>query len=193
VIHPTAEIEVGAIIGAGTRIWHHCHVRTGAMIGAECILGYGVYVDAGVSIGNRCKLQNRVSVYRGVTIHDGVFVGPHVSFTNDRHPRAVSPDGHPLTDADWQALPTLVQEGASIGAGAVILPGLTIGRWAMVAAGSLVSRDVPDHGLVAGNPARLTGYVCSCGRTLVQHGESLYCGHCDRTYDFPPIGEPEGT
>lgn len=190
-IHPTAEVEVGAVIGEGTRIWHHCHVRTGATIGAECSLGYGVYVDAGVSIGNRCKLQNRVSVYRGVTIQDGVFVGPHVSFTNDKHPRAVTPEAQPIADGDWTTLPTLVQEGASIGAGAVILPGLTIGRWAMVAAGAVVSRDVPDHGLVAGNPARLTGYVCSCGRTLVQHGESLYCAHCDRTYDFPPLGEPE--
>jgi UDP-2-acetamido-3-amino-2,3-dideoxy-glucuronate N-acetyltransferase len=191
VIHPTAEVEAGAEIGAGTRIWHHCHVRAGAKVGADCNLGYGVYVDAGVVIGNRCKLQNRVSVYHGVTIEDGVFVGPHVTFTNDMHPRAAAPDGKLLTDDDWQALPTLVQEGASIGAGAVILPGLTIGRWAMVAAGSVVSHDVPDHGLVAGNPARLAGYVCSCGRTLVKRGESLYCGHCNRTYDFPPIGEPE--
>ncbi len=188
-IHPTAEVEVGAIIGEATRIWHHCHVRTGAKIGAECNLGYGVYVDAGVVIGDRCKLQNRVSVYHGVTIEDGVFVGPHVTFTNDKHPRAIAPDVTSLTEADWQVLPTLVQEGASIGAGAVILPGLTIGRWAMVAAGSVVSRDVPEHGLVAGNPARLAGYVCSCGRTLAPHGEALYCAHCDRTYHFPPIGE----
>ena len=190
-IHPTAEVEPGAEIGDGTRVWHHCHVRAGAKIGAECVLGYGVYVDAGVVIGDRCKLQNRVSVYRGATLEDGVFVGPHVTFTNDMHPRAVSPDGRSLSDADWPALPTLVQEGASIGAGAVILPGLTIGRWAMVAAGSLVSHDVPDHALVAGNPARPAGYVCSCGRTLARRGELLYCGHCDRTYDFPPIGELE--
>jgi len=190
VIHPTAEIEVGGVIGAGTRIWHHCHVRTGATIGVDCTLGYGVYVDAGVVIGNRCKLQNRVSVYRGVTIEDGVFVGPHVTFTNDKHPRAVTPDARPVTDSDWTVLPTVVQAGASIGAGAVILPGVTIGHWAMVAAGAIVSRDVPDHGLVAGNPARLAGYVCSCGRTLTQRGEALYCAHCDRTYDFPPLGEP---
>jgi len=191
VIHPTAEIEVGAIIGEGTRIWHHCHVRTAAKIGAECNLGYGVYVDAGVVIGNRCKLQNRVSVYHGVTIEDGVFVGPHVTFTNDKHPRAIDPDGRPLTEADWRPLPTLVQEGASIGAAAVILPGLTIGRWAMVAAGAVVSRDVPNHGLVAGNPARLNGYVCSCGRTLAPRGEAFYCAHCDRTFDFAPIGKRE--
>jgi len=191
VIHPTAEVEVGAIVGEGTRIWHYCHVRTGAKIGEGCSLGYGVYVDAGVVIGERCKLQNRVSVYHGVTLEDGVFVGPHVTFTNDKHPRAIAPDGAALTDADWQALSTRVQEGASIGAGAVILPGITLGRWAMIAAGAVVSRDVPDHGLVSGNPARLTGYVCSCGRTLLQRAETLYCAHCDRTYDFPPIGEPE--
>jgi len=191
VIHPTAEVEPGAEIGDGTRVWHHCHVRAGAKIGADCNLGYGVYVDAGVVIGDRCKLQNRVSVYHGVTIEDGVFVGPHVTFTNDKTPRAVAPDGAPLSDDDWTVLPTLVQEGASIGAGSVILPGITIGRWAMVAAGSVVSRDVPDHALVAGNPARPAGYVCSCGRTLAKHGEALYCGHCDRTYDFPPLGEPE--
>ena len=190
-IHPTAEVEPSAEIGDGTRVWHHCHVRAGAKIGAECVLGYGVYVDAGVMIGDRCKLQNRVSVYRGVTLEDGVFVGPHVTFTNDMHPRAVAPDGRTLSDADWLVLPTLVQEGASIGAGAVILPGLTIGRWAMVAAGSVVSRDVPDHALVAGNPARPAGHVCSCGRTLAPRGELLYCGHCDRTYDFPPIAELE--
>jgi acetyltransferase-like isoleucine patch superfamily enzyme len=190
VIHPTAEIEVGAVIGAGTNVWHHCHIRTGARIGVECNLGYGVYIDAGVVVGNRCKLQNRVSVYRGVTIQDGVFVGPHVAFTNDKHPRAVTPDAHVISDSDWTAQPTLIREGASIGAGAVVLPGLTVGRWAMVAAGAVVTHDVPDYGLVMGNPARLTGYVCSCGRTLTQRGETLYCAHCDRTYDFPLVGEP---
>jgi UDP-2-acetamido-3-amino-2,3-dideoxy-glucuronate N-acetyltransferase len=186
VIHPTAEVEAGAQIGADTRIWHHAHVRAGAVIGAECNL---VYVDTGVVIGNRCKLQNRVSVYHGVTIEDGVFVGPHVAFTNDKRPRAVKPDGVVAEAGDWTVLSTLVRQGASIGAAAVILPGITIGRWAMVAAGAVVSRDVPDHGIVAGNPARLTGYACACGRTLVARGELLYCGHCDRTYDLPPLAE----
>jgi UDP-2-acetamido-3-amino-2,3-dideoxy-glucuronate N-acetyltransferase len=190
VIHPTAEVEAGAIIGEGTRVWHYCQVRTGAKIGADCNLGHSVYIDTGVVIGARCKLQNRVSVYHGVTIEDGVFVGPHVTFTNDKHPRAVTPEGRPMTDADWQVLPTLVQEGASIGAGAVILPGLTVGRWAMVAAGSVVTKNVPDHGLVVGNPARIRGYVCSCGRTLGQRGELFYCERCDQTYDFPAFEEP---
>jgi acetyltransferase-like isoleucine patch superfamily enzyme len=149
----------------------------------------GVYVDAGVVIGNRCKLQNRVSVYSGVMLEDGVFVGPHATFTNDRTPRAVTPDGRIQSDEDWTVSPTLVREGASIGAAAVIVPGVTIGRWAMVAAGAVVTRDVPDHGLVMGNPARLVGYACVCGRTLTARGELLYCARCDRTYDFPPLPE----
>jgi acetyltransferase-like isoleucine patch superfamily enzyme len=189
VIHPTAEVEPGAQIGEDTNIWRHAHIRAGSVIGAGCSLGYGVFVDAGVTIGDRCKLQNRVSVYHGVTIENGVFIGPHVAFTNDKIPRAITPDGEFKTVDDWAVLPTLVREGASIGAGAVILPGITIGRWAMVAAGSLVSRDVPDHGLVAGNPARLAGYACACGRTLIARGETLYCAHCDRTYDLPPLPE----
>jgi UDP-2-acetamido-3-amino-2,3-dideoxy-glucuronate N-acetyltransferase len=190
VIHPTAEVEPGAEIGEGTRVWHHCHVRTGARIGAGCTLAYGVFVDHDVAIGDNCKLQNRVSVYHGVTIEDGVFVGPHATFTNDKHPRAVGPDGAPLTGDGWEIVPTLVREGASIGAGAVVLSGITVGRWAMVAAGAVVTRDVPEHGLVAGNPARLKGYACACGRTLTPRGESWHCEHCDQSYNFPPIGEP---
>jgi len=186
-IHPTAEVEEGAQIGEGTRIWHHAHVRSGSKIGANCILGYGVYVDAGVHIGNNCKLQNRVSVYHGVTIENGVFVGPHVTFTNDKHPRAIRSDGSLSTDDDWTVSPILVRSGASIGAGAVILPGVTLGRWCLVGAGAVVSRDVPDHGLVTGNPARLTGYACSCGHTLQPEGNVWQCNHCHQSYDLPPI------
>jgi acetyltransferase-like isoleucine patch superfamily enzyme len=189
VIHPTAEVEEGARVGEGTRIWRQAHVRTGAVIGAECNLGMGVFVDVDVVIGNRCKLQNRVSVYKGVTIEDGVFVGPHATFTNDKTPRAVTPDGEVATDDDWTVVPTLVREGAAIGAGAVVVPGITIGRWAMVAAGAVVTRDVPDHGLVMGNPARLRGYVCACGRRLGARGEAFHCAHCDRTYGLPPLPE----
>jgi acetyltransferase-like isoleucine patch superfamily enzyme len=189
VIHPTAEVEEGARVGAGTRIWRQAHVRSGAAIGADCNLGMGVYIDAGVVIGNRCKLQNRVSVYYGVTLEDGVFVGPHVTFTNDKTPRAVTPDGEVAKDEDWTLMPTLVRRCASIGAGAIVLPGITIGRWAMVAAGAVVTRDVPDHGLVAGNPARLLGYACDCGRTLTVGAESFYCAHCERSYGLPPLPE----
>jgi acetyltransferase-like isoleucine patch superfamily enzyme len=186
-IHPTAEVEAGAQVGEGTRIWHHAHVRAGAVIGANCILGYGVYVDAGVRIGDNCKLQNRASVYHGVTIEDGVFVGPHVAFTNDKHPRAVRPDGSLATDDDWTVSPVLVRSGASIGAGALILPGVTLGRWSMAGAGSVVTRDVPDHGLVTGNPARLTGYACKCGHTLRPEGEAWRCPRCGETYKLPPV------
>jgi acetyltransferase-like isoleucine patch superfamily enzyme len=189
VIHPTAEVEEGARVGEGTRIWRQAHVRTGAVIGAECNLGMGVFVDVDVVIGNRCKLQNRVSVYKGVTIEDGVFVGPHATFTNDKTPRAVTPDGEVATDEDWTVVPTLVREGAAIGAGAVVVPGITIGRWAMIAAGAVVTRDVPDHGLVMGNPARLRGYVCACGRRLSTRGEAFHCAHCDRAYGLPPLPE----
>lgn len=190
-IHPTAEVEPGAVVGAGTRIWHHCHVRAGAVIGEGCSLGYGVYVDAGARVGDRCKLQNRVSVYHGVTIEDGVFVGPHATFTNDKHPRAIRPDGAPATDADWTVSHTLVREGASIGAGAVVLP-VTVGRWAMVAAGAVVTRDVPDQALVAGNPARQVGWVCPCGHTLRPYGESWRCPNCDAVHALPALPEPGG-
>jgi acetyltransferase-like isoleucine patch superfamily enzyme len=186
-IHPTAEVEEGAQVGEGTRIWHHAHVRTGATIGANCILGYGVYVDAGVRIGDNCKLQNRVSVYHGVTIEDGVFVGPHVAFTNDKHPRAITPDGRLSTDDDWTISPILVRSGASIGAAAVILPGVTLGSWCLVGAGAVVSRNVPDHGIVTGNPARLTGYACKCGHTLHPEGTVWVCDICHATYDLPSV------
>lgn len=188
-IHPSAEVEPGASIGEGTRIWHHCHVRRDAVIGTGCVLGYGVYIDAGVHIGNNVKLQNRVSVYHGVTIEDGVFVGPHVAFTNDKHPRAVLPDGSLSTDDDWTVSPIWVRQGASIGAGAVVLPGVTIGPWAMAGAGAVVTRDVPAHGLVTGNPARLRGYVCRCGRNLDSRGETWHCPACDEAYVLPPLPE----
>lgn len=188
-IHPTAEVEAGAIVPESVRIWHQCHVRTGATIGENCILGMGVYVDAGVSIGNNCKLQNRVSVFHGVTIDDGVFVGPHVTFTNDKFPRAIRPDGNLSVESDWTVSPTHVHSGASIGAGAVILPGVTIGWWAMIGAGAVVTRDVPDHGLVTGNPAYLIGYVCQCG-TPLQVDTSLWrCVSCGREHDLPALGQ----
>ncbi|MEM4761358.1 MAG: acyltransferase, partial [Thermofilum sp.] len=157
-IHPTAVVEEGAVIGEGTRIWHFAHVRRGARIGSRCNIGKDVYIDENVVIGNGVKIQNGVSVYRGVTLENNVFVGPYAVFTNDKYPRAFS--------TDWVVVPTLVKEGASIGANATIVCGVTIGRYAMVAAGSVVTKDVPDHGLVMGNPARLVGFVCYCGRPL---------------------------
>jgi acetyltransferase-like isoleucine patch superfamily enzyme len=188
-IHPTAEVERGAQVGADTRIWHFVHVRSGARIGKNCTLGYNVYVDRDVVVGNNVKLQNRVSLFRGVTLEDGVFVGPHTTFTNDMYPRSVTPDGRLLDHDDWPAIATLVRYGASIGAGAVIVAGVTIGRWAMVGAGAVVTEDVPEYGLVVGRPARHIGYVCECGHPTADVGSIWRCSDCGRSYDLPPLKE----
>lgn len=188
-IHPTAHVDEGALVGANTRVWHHAHIRSGARVGDNCTLGHSVYVDAGAVVGSNCKLENRVSIFRGVTLEDGVFIGPHTTFTNDKYPRAILPNGSFVREEDWMALATLVKYGASIGAGGIVLPGITIGRWAMVAAGSLVTRDVPDHGLVIGQPAELTGYVCKCGRPLEEQDGIWTCNVCNETYELPPLEE----
>ena len=190
-IHPTAEVERGAQIGANTRVWHFAHIRAGAVVGDHCSIGYGVYVDRGTVLGDNVKLQNRVSIYRGVKLEDGVFVGPHASFTNDKYPRAITPDGAAMSDAGWAPAETLVRFGASIGAGVVILPGVTIGRWALVAAGAVVTRDVPDQGLVAGVPARLVGFACRCGRGLHEDESGWCCPHCGVCYDLPSLVEAD--
>jgi acetyltransferase-like isoleucine patch superfamily enzyme len=178
-IHPTAEVSAEAAIGECSQIWHQSQVRERANIGQNCILGKGVYVDFDVTIGDNCKLQNGVLVYHPATLADGVFLGPGVIITNDKVPRAVNPDMSLKTDADWVVSPVSIGAGTAVGAGSVILPGVTIGQWAMVGAGSIVTRDVPDYGLVMGNPARLAGYVCPCGGRLVQEIENLYrCPSC---------------
>lgn len=162
--HPTAEVSTEATIGPGTRIWHQAQVREGASIGSDCIIGKGAYIDFDVVIGHRCKLQNGVYVYHGATLEDGVFLGPGVMLLNDKNPRAINPDGSLKSEADWQVSPTYIAQGAGIGGGAIILPGVTVGKWAIIGAGSVVTRDVPDYGLAYGNPARLKGFVCPCGR-----------------------------
>jgi acetyltransferase-like isoleucine patch superfamily enzyme len=184
-IHPTAEVSAQAVIGEGTSIWHQAQVREGAVIGPSCIIGKGVYIDAGVSIGRHVKIQNYVSVYHGVTLQDGVFIGPHVCFTNDLRPRAINPDGSLKAADDWVLSKTLVGNGAALGANSTIVCGITIGAWAMVGAGSVVTRDVHDYGLVWGNPARLHGFVCPCGARLVEEarqGEDVIarCPECGR-------------
>jgi acetyltransferase-like isoleucine patch superfamily enzyme len=165
-IHPTAEVSDLAEIGPGTSIWNHCQVREHARIGSHCILSKDVYVDAGVLIGNNVKIQNGISIYHGVTLEDGVFCGPHCVFTNDRRPRAVNPDGTLKSAQDWVLDPITVRAGAAIGAGAIIVCGVTIGRWALIGSGAVVTQDVPDYGLAYGVPARLRGFVCPCGETL---------------------------
>ena len=167
-IHPTAEISPLARIGEGTSIWHHAQIREAAQIGEKCIISKGVYIDTGVIIGDNVKIQNYVSVYHGVTIEDGVFIGPHVCFTNDLLPRAINPDGSLKLANDWVVTKTLIRRCASLGANSTIRCGATIGEWAMVGAGSVVTNDVPDHGLIWGNPARIKGFVCECGGRLTQ-------------------------
>ena len=164
--HPTADVSARATIGNGTRIWQHCQVREGAVIGSNCILSKAAYVDSDVHIGSNVKIQNGISIYHGVTLEDGVFCGPHCVFTNDRQPRAINPDGTLKSADDWIVSETLVKTGAAIGAHATIVCGVTIGCWAMIGAGAVVTHDVPDFGLVYGNPARLHGFVCPCGEKL---------------------------
>ena len=182
-IHPTADVSDAADLGPNCRIWHQAQVREGAHLGANCIVGKGAYVDFGVQIGANCKLQNRVSVYHGTTLEDGVFVGPHAVFTNDKLPRAITPDGELKSDADWEVGLIRVGYGAAIGAQSVVLPGVNIGRWALVGSGAVVTHDVPDYGIVAGNPARLIGYACPCGHRLdkgARPGATVTCAHCGR-------------
>lgn len=166
-IHPTAEVSPHAQLGEGVQIWHQAQVREGASIGRNCIVGKGAYIDFDVRIGDNCKLQNGAFIYHGATLEDGVFVGPGAILTNDRLPRAINPDGSLKASDDWQVGPIHVGYGAALGAGCIILPGVTIGRFAMIGAGAVVTGDVPAHGLVFGVPARLAGYVCSCGVRLV--------------------------
>ena len=191
-IHPTAEVSPKAEIGEGTSIWHQAQIREGARIGENCIISKGVYIDAGVSLGDNVKIQNYVSVYHGVTIEDGVFVGPHVCFTNDLKPRAVNPDLSLKSADDWVLSKTHVKSGASLGANSTIRCGITIGAWAMIGSGSVVTKDIPDFGLAWGNPARLHGFVCSCGEKLGlnQKGTSSViagCPKCGREIEIPLI------
>lgn len=189
-IHPTADVSPDASVGEGTRIWHEAQVRERASIGRDCILGKGVYVDVGVVVGDRCKIENRASLFHGLTVEDGVFIGPHAVFANDRFPRAVNADGSLKTDADWRAAPVLVREGASIGAGAVVLPGVTVGRWAMVGAGAVVASNVPPHAIVRGNPARIAGWACTCGLPLrISEEREWQCARCGHSFRVGEFGE----
>jgi len=181
-IHPTAVVEKTSKIGEGTKIWHFVHVRENAEIGVGCVLGHSVYIDREVKIGDRVKLENRANIYQGVKIGDDVFVGPHVTFTNDLYPRTFS--------TNWKIVPTLVKKGASIGAGSVVLCGVTINEYAMIGAGSVVTKDVPPHALAYGNPAKIRGFVCRCGRKLEKGQRQpefvlMKCPNCCEQYKIP--------
>ena len=186
-VHPTAEVAADATLGEGCRVWRQAHIRAGAQVGPGSTIGAGVYVGAGVRLGRNCKIQNNALLYEGLTLEDGVFVGPQVCFTNDFLPRAVNPDGSLKLAADWEVGQTMVREGASVGAGSVVITGITIGRWALVGAGSTVTHDVPDHALVYGQPARVHGWVCFCARRLAVRGDgSGWCAVCQRSVGLPP-------
>lgn len=165
-VHPTADLEPNVSVGPGTSIWHRAQVRQGARIGAECVVGRDAFIDEGVIIGDRVKIQNAALVYHGVTVDDGVFIGPNAILTNDRFPRSITASGDLAHADDWVVSLIHLHAGASIGAGAVVVAGNDVGRFATVGAGAVVTRTVPDHALVAGNPARRIGWVCVCGQRL---------------------------
>jgi UDP-2-acetamido-3-amino-2,3-dideoxy-glucuronate N-acetyltransferase len=172
-IHPIADVSPKAEIGDGSLIWRNAQIREHATLGHNCIVGQSAYIDFAVVIGDNVKIQNNASLYYGLELEDGVFVGPHVIFTNDRIPRAINPDGSLKSADDWEVGRTRVCYGAAIGAGAVIVTGVTIGRWAMVGAGAVVTKDVPDHALVAGSPARILGYVSAKGVRCATQAEAI--------------------
>lgn len=175
-VHESAYVDDPVEIGANTKIWHFCHVSKGARIGGNCSLGQNVYIGNRVVIGNNCKIQNNVSIYDLVTLEDNVFCGPSMVFTNDINPRAAFPKG-----GQW--IPTIVKQGASLGANSTIVCGITIGSNAFVAAGSLVRKDVPQFAIVAGNPARVIGWMCQCGgRLKFDDGKSDVCPSCQLKY-----------
>jgi UDP-2-acetamido-3-amino-2,3-dideoxy-glucuronate N-acetyltransferase len=172
-IHPNAEVSPEAEIGDGSIIWRNVQIREQTRLGRKCIIGQSAYIDFAVVIGDNVKIQNNASLYHGLELEDGVFVGPHVIFTNDRIPRAINPDGSLKSADDWTVGRTRVCYGAAIGAGAVIITGVTIGRWAMVGSGAVVTKDVPDHALVVGSPARILGYISAKGAHCDTQAEAI--------------------
>lgn len=171
-VHPTAIVDSGASIGAGTRIWHFCHILTGVTVGERCVLGQNVMIGPDVRVGNNCKIQNNVALYKGVTLEDDVFCGPSCVFTNVLTPRA-------FVERKAEFAPTLIKRGATIGANATIVCGHTVGAYAMIGAGAVVTRDVPDYALVVGNPARRIGWVSRSGDRL---GKDLRCPRTGEQY-----------
>ncbi len=192
-IHSTATVSDDARIGSSTKIWNYSQIRENVVIGSDCNIASFVYIDFDVKVGNKVKIQNRVSIYHQSIIEDGVFIGPHVCFSNDKTPRAITVTGQLKSNSDWEASKIYVKEGASIGANSTILPNITIGRFAMIGAGSVVTKDVPDFGLIIGNPAKLAGFVCKCGRKI--HNGNLTepvmkkCPHCGTEVKLEKFGE----
>ncbi|WP_146842898.1 acyltransferase [Cellulomonas composti] len=180
----SADVDPTAVIGDGTSVWHLAQVRDGAQIGQGCVIGRGAYIGSGVQMGDHCKVQNYALVYEPAVLEPGVFVGPAAVLTNDTYPRAVNPDGSLKSAHDWEAVGVTLREGASVGARAVCVAPVTVGRWATVAAGSVVTRDVPDFALVAGVPARRIRWVGRAGVPLQEAGEGRWqCPTTGELYD----------
>ena len=188
-IHPSALVET-RFIGTGTYIWAFTHILDGASIGASCNIGDHCYIEQGVVVGDQVTIKNGNAIFEGITIEDGAFIGPNVTFTNDRYPRSprMNASASRYENAEWLSS-TLIKQGASIGGGVVLLPGITIGEFAMVGAGAVVTKDVPPYTLVVGNPAKAQGFVCQCGEALTQEenaSEDFECKDCNKQYE---IGE----
>ncbi len=178
----SADVDPRAEIGAGTSVWHLAQVREGAVLGSNCVIGRGAYVGPAVRLGDNCKVQNYALVYEPAVAEDGVFIGPAAVLTNDTFPRAVNPDGSLKSGADWEAVGVMLREGCAIGARAVCVAPVTVGRWATVAAGAVVTRDVPDFALVVGVPARRIGWVGRAGVPLEEAGGGRW--RCPRTKEL---------
>lgn len=180
----SADVADDAQVGDGASIWHLAQVREGAVLGRGCIIGRGAYVGTGVRMGDHCKVQNYALLYEPALLGEGVFIGPAVVLTNDTFPRAINPDGSPKSGSDWDAVGVTIDEGASVGARAVCVAPVRIGAWAMVAAGAVVTRDVPSHALVVGVPARQVGWVGHAGKPLEESGDGrLTCPVSGATYE----------
>jgi acetyltransferase-like isoleucine patch superfamily enzyme len=175
----SADVASDAVIGDGTSVWHLAQIREGAVLGTDCVVGRGAYIGTGVRMGNSCKVQNYALVYEPAILEEGVFIGPAVVLTNDHFPRAVNADGSPKSASDWHAVGVTIRRGASIGARAVCVAPVTIGRWATVAAGAVVTKDVPDYALVVGVPARRVGWVGESGEPLVVDADGVW--RCPKT------------
>jgi UDP-2-acetamido-3-amino-2,3-dideoxy-glucuronate N-acetyltransferase len=194
-VHASAELEADAQVGPRSSVWNRAVLRTGACIGADCIIGRDAFIDVGVHLGDRVKVQNGALVYHGVSVGNGVFIGPGAILTNDRYPRAITATGELARGEDWTVSPIELADGCSIGAGAVVVAGVRVGVFATVGAGAVVTRNVPDYALVAGNPARQLGWVCACGSRLVDSAganagpkptpdATIACPRCRRVYAY---------
>ncbi|MFB7337442.1 acyltransferase [Streptomyces adustus] len=180
-VQPSAQVDESAEIGAGSSVWDLAQIRDGARLGEGCVIGRGAYVGSGVRMGDNCKLQNYALVYEPAELGDGVFIGPAVVLTNDHNPRSVDPEGKQKRGGDWEAVGVKIADGASIGARAVCVAPIAIGRWAMIAAGAVVTKDVPDFALVVGVPARQVGWVGRAGVKLVEHADEAGVWECPQT------------